>query len=136
MVASYTTGTGGSARDNQWMATFRVPLNQHLQAIHRFQGFGRQDCVWSTVGAGATVLQQQQVIAITCRQVEVVQDHQDGHTAPGEIAHGLQDGVLVQRVEHRGRFVEQQNLSLGTGPQLRQHAGQVHTLALTPDRAR
>ncbi|MNE16752.1 hypothetical protein D3C80_1097060 [compost metagenome] len=74
-------------------------------------------------------MQQQQLITIPCRQIQVVQDHQHRRTAPGEIPHRLQNGVLVQRVEHRGRFVEQQHLFLGTRPQLREHTRQVHALA-------
>ncbi|MMZ71631.1 hypothetical protein D1872_351210 [compost metagenome] len=53
------------------------------------------------------MLQQQQLVAITRCQVEVVQDYQHCGTAPGEVAYCLKDGVLVQWVEHRGRFVEQ-----------------------------
>ncbi|MCY1559380.1 hypothetical protein D9M68_964120 [compost metagenome] len=60
----------------------------------------------------APLLQQQDTVAITRRQVQVMQDHQHCSTAVGETAYGFQGGVLMQRVEHRGRLVEQQRAAL------------------------
>ncbi|MNG07132.1 hypothetical protein D3C84_904210 [compost metagenome] len=76
-------------------------------------------------------MQQQQLIAVARRQIEVVEDHHHRRATFGEVAHRLQNGVLVQRVEHRCRFVEQQCLPLGAGPELGQYPGQVHALPLT-----
>ena len=50
--------------------------------------------------------QELQAVAIARRQIQIVQDHQYRRTALGERAYRLQRGVLVQGVEHRGRFVE------------------------------
>ncbi|MNO07591.1 hypothetical protein D3C81_2298580 [compost metagenome] len=72
-------------------------MNQHFQSIHCGQCLGSQDFCWWAVGVGQALLQQQQVIAVTSGQVEVVQNHQHRCTASGEVAHGLQNGVLVQR---------------------------------------
>ncbi|MNN78153.1 hypothetical protein D3C81_1946790 [compost metagenome] len=60
-----------------------------------------------------------------------MQDHQYRCAAIGKTAHGLQGGVLVQGVEHRGRFVKQQRSPLLTRPKLSQYAGQMHPLPLS-----
>ncbi|MNE60510.1 hypothetical protein D3C80_1556570 [compost metagenome] len=60
-----------------------------------------------------------------------MENHQHCHATLGKRPHGLQGGVLVQRVKHRGGFVQQQYLPAAPGPELRQHPRQVHALALT-----
>ncbi|MNE52195.1 hypothetical protein D3C80_1468570 [compost metagenome] len=59
-----------------------------------------------------------------------MEDHHGGGTALGKVAHGLQNGVLVQGGEHRRRLVKQQRLTLGARPELSQNSCQVNTLPL------
>ncbi|MNR60866.1 hypothetical protein D3C85_1824620 [compost metagenome] len=57
-----------------------------------------------------------------------MQDHQHRRAAIGKLAHRLQGGVLMQRVEHGGRLIEQQGLPLLARPELCQYPRQVHPL--------
>ena len=107
-----------------------MALDQHVEAEHLAQRLGLQHLVRRAVTVWPPALQQEDTVTVARRQVEVVQDHQHRRALAGEIAHGLQGGVLVQWVEGRSRLVEQQHLPCPARPQLRQHPRQVHALAL------
>lgn len=107
-----------------------MPLHQHLKPEYGLKRFGTQHVLRATECMGSAAFQQQQAVAVTRSQIEVMQNHQHGCALLDESASGLQRGVLMQWIEHRRGLIEQQHLSFPTGPELRQHTCQVHTLAL------
>lgn len=126
-----STSTG----DDQRVPALGVRLHQHVNTVHRLQ------CRWGQClfGRGkrvaAPLFQQQDTVTVTCCQVQVMQDHQHCSTAVGETAYGFQGGVLMQRVEHRGRFVEQQRAALLPGHSCAS-TGQVYRCRSPPESAR
>ena len=74
--------------------------SEGLQAEHCLQGDGIQHLIRRAQYMWTSALQQEQSVAVARRQVEVMENHQHRSAAAGKIAHCLQDGVLMQGVEH------------------------------------
>ena len=108
-----------------------MPLHQHLKPEYGLKRFGTQHVHRATERMRAATLQQQQAVAVTRSQIEVMQNHQHGCALLDESASGLQRGVLMKWIEHRRGLIEQQHLPFPTGPELRQHPRLMHALTLT-----
>lgn len=86
-------------------------LHQHLQPKHGLERFGPQHLRRTVQRVGPPAFEQQQAITISRGEVQIMQDHQDRDPTIGKLADGLQGDMLMQRVEGRGRLIEQQGLA-------------------------
>lgn len=112
-------------------------VHQDRRAVGALQPFAAHRKAAGHVGHGQhlgrraargnrSLAQQQQVVAVACRRLQVVQHQQRGQPlAARQLAHPLQHGELVVHVQCTDRLVQQQQARLRD-----QGLGQEHHLAL------
>lgn len=77
----------------------------HGDPVHGFDDFWGEDGVRRAIGDNAPSLEEHETVAVACREVQIVENDDGGEI---ELAHCVQDLVLVPDVEVVGRLIEKE----------------------------
>lgn len=83
-----------------------------MDLIDGAEAFGGHDLGRRADGDGMTVIEQKYLRAEAGGEIEIVRNHDDGHSIGGELAEDIEEMELMPQIEGGGGLIEQENCRL------------------------